>query len=120
MDFKKSTRLDTTNTGLSGAQSTMEQVRFVAGIVSSRGHRRQCDEWPGLTSPPRRWPPWLLTTLAVVLAVAFLFFGHYTRRGTVIGQLVPSAGLLNIPAPSAGMLRATCVGVMSCFATSPV
>ncbi|MEO5812500.1 MAG: biotin/lipoyl-binding protein, partial [Rhodanobacter sp.] len=48
---------------------------------------------------------WLLTLLAVTLAatiVLFLFFGHYTRRETVTGQLVPSAGLLNVAAPSAG------------------
>lgn len=50
---------------------------------------------------------WLLTALAVALAVAillFLVFGHYTRRETVVGQLVPSGGLLNIAAPSAGTL----------------
>jgi membrane protease YdiL (CAAX protease family) len=46
---------------------------------------------------------WLLTALAVALAAAillFLVFGHYTRRETVVGQLVPSGGLLNIAAPS--------------------
>jgi len=48
---------------------------------------------------------WLLIALALALAVAiglFLFFSHYTRRETVTGQLVPSAGLLNIAAPSVG------------------
>lgn len=48
---------------------------------------------------------WLLTLLASVLAAAillFLFFGHYTSRETVAGTLVPSAGLLNVEAPSAG------------------
>lgn len=50
---------------------------------------------------------WLLVLLAIVLAAAillFLFFGHYTRRETVTGQLVPSAGLLNVAAPSAGTI----------------
>jgi membrane fusion protein len=36
--------------------------------------------------------------------VLFLIFGHYTRRETVSGQLVPSAGLLNIVAPRAGII----------------
>jgi len=50
---------------------------------------------------------WLLTSLALMLAAAialFLFFGHYTRRETVSGQLLPSAGLLNIAAPGAGTI----------------
>ncbi len=49
----------------------------------------------------------MLGALALVLASAlllFLFFGHYTRREAVAGQLVPSAGLLNVVAPSAGLL----------------
>jgi membrane fusion protein len=50
---------------------------------------------------------WLLAGLAATLAAAivlFLVFGHYTRRETVSGELVPSAGLLNVVAPSAGTL----------------
>ncbi|GAA0252983.1 HlyD family secretion protein [Rhodanobacter caeni] len=48
---------------------------------------------------------WALTVLVVAFAAAillFLVFGHYTRRETVVGQLVPSAGLLNVVAPGAG------------------
>lgn len=62
-------------------------------------------EWLGsilVAAPLSRW--WL-TAFAVTLAaalIAFLVLGHYTRRETVTGQLVPSAGLLNIVAPSAG------------------
>jgi membrane fusion protein len=64
-------------------------------------------EWLGsiiIVAPLSRW---LLTVLAVALAATillFLVFGHYTRRETVTGQLVPSAGLLNIVAPSAGTI----------------
>lgn len=50
---------------------------------------------------------WLLTTMAMFFAIAlllFLFLGHYTRRETVSGQLVPEAGLLNVAAPSAGTI----------------
>ncbi|HVC17278.1 MAG TPA: HlyD family efflux transporter periplasmic adaptor subunit [Rhodanobacter sp.] len=64
-------------------------------------------EWLGsiIVAPPLS--RWLLTALALILAAAillFLFFGHYTRRETVSGQLVPSAGLLNIAAPSVGTI----------------
>ncbi|MGF7229377.1 MAG: HlyD family secretion protein [Candidatus Saccharibacteria bacterium] len=48
---------------------------------------------------------WLLASLFSALAAAlvlFLAFGHYTRRSTVTGQLVPSAGLLSLVAQSAG------------------
>lgn len=64
-------------------------------------------EWLGsiiIAAPLSRW---LLTSLALSLAAAvllFLFFGHYTRRETVVGQLVPSAGLLNVAAPNAGTI----------------
>jgi membrane fusion protein len=47
----------------------------------------------------------VLATLALGFAAAlvlFLVFGHYTRRETVVGQVVPSAGLLSLAAPTAG------------------
>ena len=64
-------------------------------------------EWLGSIIVAAPLSRWLLTLLALVLAVAillFIFFGHYTRRETVTGQLVPSAGLLNIAAPSVGTI----------------
>jgi membrane fusion protein len=48
---------------------------------------------------------WFISTLAASLGVAvlaLLYLGHYTRREAVTGQLVPSAGLLTLTAPSAG------------------
>ena len=54
------------------------------------------------------WSRWLLGVIATSLSAAvllFLFFGHYTRRESVSGQLVPSAGVLNVSAPSAGTVR---------------
>lgn len=48
---------------------------------------------------------WLLTACSLALAAAillFLIFGQYTRRESVTGQLVPSAGLLNVTAINAG------------------
>jgi len=48
---------------------------------------------------------WLLGMGIAILAVAivaFLFFGHYTRRVTVMGQIVPAQGLIRIHSPQAG------------------
>jgi membrane fusion protein len=55
-----------------------------------------------VATPLSRW-----VIVAMVLAVGtalvlFLVLGHYTRRESVAGQLVPSTGLLNVAAPSAG------------------
>jgi len=64
-------------------------------------------EWLGSIIVAAPLSRWLLTALALTLAATillFLFFGHYTRRETVAGQLVPSAGLLNLAAPSAGTI----------------
>lgn len=64
-------------------------------------------EWLGSIIVAAPLSRWLLTTLAMTLATVillFLFLGHYTRRETVVGQLVPSAGLLNVAAPDAGTI----------------
>lgn len=50
---------------------------------------------------------WLLVALATSLSaslIALLVFGHYTRRETVQGQLVPNMGLLTLTAPNAGTI----------------
>lgn len=50
---------------------------------------------------------WILTfsAIATALAVAlFLGFGTYTRRSTVLGQLVPSRGLATVLAPATGVI----------------
>lgn len=50
---------------------------------------------------------WVLTAAAAVVATAvalFLVLGTYTRRSTVVGQLVPSRGLATIPAPATGIV----------------
>ncbi|AOI68798.1 HlyD family secretion protein [Burkholderia ubonensis] len=55
-----------------------------------------------LYSPPYRWL--LVTAVAMVtLAIAaFLVFGSYTKRERVMGQLVPTAGVLNVAPPVSG------------------
>jgi membrane fusion protein len=62
-------------------------------------------EWLGSIIVAAPLSRWVLTALALLLSAGillFLLFGHYTRRETVTGQLVPSAGLFNIAAPSVG------------------
>jgi membrane fusion protein len=46
---------------------------------------------------------WAMLALALAAAiVVFLVFGHYTRRETVTGQLLPSAGLLTVASQTTG------------------
>jgi len=50
---------------------------------------------------------WVLTATAIIAALAvalFLIFGSYTRRSTVVGQLVPSKGLATVLAPATGVI----------------
>jgi membrane fusion protein len=64
-------------------------------------------EWLGSILVAAPLSRWIWTALALSFAVAlvlFLVLGHYTRRETVTGQLVPSAGLLNLSASNAGLV----------------
>ncbi|WP_232467470.1 HlyD family secretion protein [Burkholderia ubonensis] len=56
-------------------------------------------------SPPYRW---LLIAIVAVIAVsvaAFMVLGTYTKRERVMGQLVPSAGVLNVSPPVTGTVE---------------
>jgi len=65
----------------------------------------QQQSWMGsiaVASPPSRW---LMVSLAGALGAAivlFLLLGHYTRRESVTGQIVPTAGLISVSAVNAG------------------
>jgi membrane fusion protein len=64
-------------------------------------------EWLGSILVASPFSRWLWVTLAMSFATAlvlFLVIGRYTRRETVAGQLVPSAGVLNLAAANAGMI----------------
>ncbi|KAB7778943.1 MULTISPECIES: HlyD family efflux transporter periplasmic adaptor subunit [Xanthomonas] len=64
-------------------------------------------EWLGtimVATPPSRWVTTLLAASFASALICFLIFGHYTRRETVAGQLVPRLGILNVFAPSAGTI----------------
>lgn len=50
---------------------------------------------------------WVLTAFAAFVALAvilFLIFGTYTRRSTVVGQLVPVQGMATVLAPATGVV----------------
>lgn len=55
---------------------------------------------------PHARTTWLVLIAAVlgVLVVLFLTYGTYTRRATVTGQLVPSAGVIRVHTPQTGVV----------------
>lgn len=89
----------TDNDALHREDSLLSQGLFRQEVIDA-----QRGDWLGSIIVAAPLSRWLLAMLAFSLATSillFLFFGHYTRRETVVGQLVPSAGLLNIASPSA-------------------
>lgn len=72
------------------------------------------EEWLGsiqLTTAPSRALV-LGAAGALTLAIlSFLYFGHYTRRATVPGELVPTSGLLNVTAAHGGVVHSMAVHV---------
>ncbi|PIV33230.1 MAG: hemolysin D [Lysobacterales bacterium CG02_land_8_20_14_3_00_62_12] len=65
------------------------------------------NQWLGgisLAQPLRLWLLALSCALAAAVVLAFLLFGQYTRRSHVTGQLVPSAGLITVMAPTTGVV----------------
>ena len=80
----------------------MSQGMFRQEVIDSKR-----GEWLGSIIVAAPLSCWLLTMLALMLAAAILLFlclGQYTSRETVSGTLVPNNGLLNIAAPSAGII----------------
>ena len=63
--------------------------------------------WLGSISLAQPLSLWVLTGFALAAALAiglFLFFGSYSRRSQVVGQLVPTQGLATVLAPATGVL----------------
>jgi len=80
----------------------MEKSLFRKEVLEARKAR-----WLGGIALRQSMPLWLLTAAAAAAATAIvclLVFGEYTRRTRVGGQLVPSAGLSSVVAPTAGAL----------------
>lgn len=67
----------------------------------------QRKEWLGSIMVAAPLSRWILSGLALALVTMILLFltlGHYTRRESVMGQLVPSEGLLSLSATNAGIV----------------
>ncbi len=63
--------------------------------------------WLGGVSLAQPLRMWVLTLVAVTIAMTILLFvtlGTYTRRSTVTGQLVPTQGLATVLAPATGVV----------------
>lgn len=57
-----------------------------------------------LATPVSRWLIVLFALVVTTALLALVCLASYTRRETVSGQLVPSAGLLNVNSPGAGVV----------------
>lgn len=80
----------------------MTESLFRKEALAAHGNR-----WLGgisLAQPLRLWLLALSSVLAAAMVLAFLILGDYTRRSTVSGQLVPSAGLITVMAPTTGVV----------------
>lgn len=58
-----------------------------------------------LSQPLRLWVLTLGAALAAAMVALFLTLGSYTRRSTVVGQLVPKMGLATVLAPATGVVN---------------
>lgn len=55
-----------------------------------------------LYCPPYRWLIISLVMVITIIVMGFLFFGHYTKRETASGQLIPLEGIYNVSTPVSG------------------
>ncbi len=65
-------------------------------------------QWLGSLSLAQPLRLWVLTLAAAMAALAvglFLVLGTYTRRSTVVGQLVPSRGMATVLSPATGVVE---------------
>lgn len=81
-------------------QSNTQLFRSEA-LEAQRGHWLGCIS---LAQPVRLWLLTLGAGLAAAVLLAFLLLGSYTRRSSVSGQVVPSAGLATVLAPASGVV----------------
>lgn len=57
-----------------------------------------------VSTPPYRWLVVSLVGVLTASIVTFLVVGSYTRRERVVGELLPSGGLLSVASPIAGTM----------------
>ena len=80
----------------------MTKSLFRTEALQSKRHA-----WLGSISLAQSTPTWVLTLIATLATVGiglFLVLGTYTRRTTVMGQLVPKLGLSTVLAQSTGVI----------------
>lgn len=69
--------------------------------------KAKSQSWLGpiyLTNPMASWAMPLTAVSVVIVGILFLSSGHYTRKESVSGQLVPNLGLLTVRAPGVGIV----------------
>src|SRR5690606_8358840 len=57
-----------------------------------------------LAQPLRLWMLTAFAAFAALAVILFLVFGTYTRRSSVVGQLVPVQGMATVLAPATGVV----------------
>jgi membrane fusion protein len=92
----------TRSTGDRQGAEGMTQMLFRKEVLEARR-----TSWLGSISIAQPMRSWVLTSCAVVAAsaiVVLLVAGTYTRRSSVVGQLVPTRGLSTVMAPATGVV----------------
>lgn len=80
----------------------MTKNLFRKEVLSSRN-----DHWMGeviLSHPVKLRLLTYISLTILLIIVTFIFFGEYTRRSTVQGQLVPELGLIQVYSPQQGVI----------------
>lgn len=78
----------------------MQHPLFRQEALAAQKHRQM--GIVSLHTPPHRWLMICVTTSLTIAVLLFLVFGTYTKRERVVGQLLPTSGLLNSSPPVAG------------------
>ncbi len=81
--------------------------RVSEGLFRTEALEAKRGAWLGSISLAQPLRLWVLTSgavLAAVLVGLLLTLGTYTRRSTVVGQLVPTMGLATVMAPATGVV----------------
>lgn len=86
----------------------MEVSATMSGLFRKEVIEAKRGSWLGAINVATPLSGWVIAWGAIGMAgliVAFLIFGHYTKRERVTGELVPSAGLLDVRAAAGGVVR---------------
>ncbi len=79
----------------------------MSGLFRKQAIDAQRRSWLGgvsLAQPLRFWILAVFAAMAASAIVGFLYWGEYSRRSRVLGELVPDLGLSTVVAPAAGVV----------------